>query len=45
MILKALIFVPVKDAIVSSNVLVVRASSVSANTSETVDGWLNEIGF
>lgn len=33
------------DAIVSTNVLAVRVSSVGANTSGTVDDRLNEIGF
>lgn len=33
------------DAIVSSNVLAVRASSVGASTSATVDNWLEAIGF
>lgn len=33
------------NAVVSGNVLAVRASSVGANTSSTVDDWLKEIGF
>lgn len=33
------------DAIVSSNVLAVRASSVGASTSAMVDNWLEAIGF
>lgn len=33
------------NAIVSSNVLAVRARSVGASTSSTVDDWLSEIGF
>lgn len=33
------------NAIVSTNVLAVRASSVGASTSGTVDTWLSEIGF
>lgn len=33
------------NAIVSSNVLAVRANSVGASTSSTVDDWLSKIGF
>lgn len=33
------------DAIISSNVLAIRANNVSASISSTVDTWLREIGF